>query len=74
MIEHDWQCVCGGTGEIEAGPSGATYSDPCPGPPERITKFGVTYARLRPGHTVARLPSCTCPAGKGTNPSCPVHP
>jgi hypothetical protein len=45
---HSWQCVCKGDGTIEEGPAGATYSVPCPGPPERIARFGVEYERVKP--------------------------
>lgn len=57
-------CICGGSGDVERGPAGATHGYPCPGPPEEIVKYGVKYIRDRR--------RCTCLAGKGTNPGCQV--
>lgn len=39
-------CICRGTGTIEEGPAGATYSVPCPGPPDRIWS-GQMYVATR---------------------------
>ena len=45
MSDHPWNCICGGRGTMEEGPAGATYSMPCPGPPEHIDRHGKRYYR-----------------------------
>lgn len=45
MSKHPWACVCRGTGTIESGPAGATHTDPCPGPPGRVDRWGWVYVR-----------------------------
>jgi hypothetical protein len=41
-VRH-WACICRGSGKVEDGPAGATYSVPCPGPPDQIWAYGIQY-------------------------------
>jgi hypothetical protein len=43
--QHSWQCVCRGRGTVEEGPAGATWSAPCPGPPDTVAMHGEVYVR-----------------------------
>lgn len=46
--------------------------------PKRVRELELEVKQLRRElelySTVYRKPTCTCPCGKGTNPSCPIHP
>lgn len=46
---HPRACICCGKGTVERGPAGATYSVPCPGPPDMVRQYGVEYVRSAEG-------------------------